>query len=348
MRIRNCSRIRMLARIRRRLGRDGPVVLLYHRIADPATDPQLLSVVPERFAEHLELIGDSREPVSLAGLVAAKRDGEAPARAVALTFDDGYADNLLVAKPLLERSGVHATVFVTSGYLGGRRLFWWDELERLVLRCGHFPTTVALEIAGDISRWELAEDATYGSPDAGERAEWTVLDVDDPGPRQRMYRDLSVRLRALDEPERERVLEQLRLLSEPENGGADESPRPLTHEELARLGEGGLVDIGAHTVTHSTLSGLVPDRQQDEIVGGKSELEHVLGRRVSSFAYPYGARRDFDRTTVSLVQEAGFDHACTSIPGRFSSNRDRFSIPRLPVRNWSGDELARRLEELAP
>jgi peptidoglycan/xylan/chitin deacetylase (PgdA/CDA1 family) len=346
MRISNRVRTLTLSRIRRKLGRDGPVVLLYHRIADPPTDPQLLSVVPERFTEHLELISDAYEPVSLADLVAAKREAEAPARSVAITFDDGYADNLLVAKPLLERSGVPATVFVTSGYVGGRRLFWWDELERLVLRCGRLPSAVALEIGGDILHWELDDDATYASPCAAERADWTVLDVHDPGPRQQMYRDLAVRLRPLDEPERERVLEQLRLLAEPENGATDENPRPLTQNEVAHLAESGLVDIGAHTVTHPKLSDLLPERQQEEIVRGKSELEDVLGRRISSFAYPYGAHSDFDETTVVLVREAGFDHACTSMPGRFRSSRDPFAIPRLPVRDWSGDELARRLAEL--
>jgi peptidoglycan/xylan/chitin deacetylase (PgdA/CDA1 family) len=348
MRISNLPRTRTLARIRRKLRRDGPVVLLYHRVADPPTDPQLLSVVPERFAEHLELISNTYEPVSLAGLVAAKGDGEASARSVAVTFDDGYADNLLVAKPLLERSGVPATVFVASGYVGGRRLFWWDQLEQLVLRCGRLPSVVALEIGGDIQRWELGDDATYAFPRAAERADWTVLDVHDPAPRQQMYRDLSVRLRALDEPARERLLEHLRSLAEPDCEAADEAPRPLTHVELARLHESGLVDIGAHTVTHPLLTGLPPEQQQQEIVRGKSELEEILGRRISSFAYPYGARNDFDETTVSLVRQAGFDHACTSMPGRFRSSRDRFAIPRLLVRDWSGDELARRLAELEP
>src|SRR5512132_675762 len=69
MRISNPPRTRTLARIRRKLRRDGPVVLLYHRVADPPTDPQLLSVVPEHFAEHLEFISNTYEPVSLAGLV---------------------------------------------------------------------------------------------------------------------------------------------------------------------------------------------------------------------------------------------------------------------------------------
>ena len=109
-----------------------PTILLYHRVAHVTTDPQLLSVTPEHFVEHLQLLAEQREPVSLADLVC-HREERRYRQAVAVTFDDGYADNLHAAKPLLERAGVPATVFVTSGYVGGMRPFWWDELEELLL-----------------------------------------------------------------------------------------------------------------------------------------------------------------------------------------------------------------------
>ena len=56
-----------------------------------------------------------------------------PSDAVALTFDDGYRDNLINAKPLLVEHEVPASIFLATGYIGKKREFWWDELARLTL-----------------------------------------------------------------------------------------------------------------------------------------------------------------------------------------------------------------------
>jgi peptidoglycan/xylan/chitin deacetylase (PgdA/CDA1 family) len=307
-----------------------PVVLAYHRVARAVTDPQLLSVTPEHFAEHLELLRARYEPARL---------GELGTDSVAVTFDDGYADTLLEAKPLLERARVPTTVFVTTGYVGNGRRFWWDELERLLLRPGRLPPMLDLAVAGELLRWELGDDATYAGD---ERLGWNVLDDGEPGPRQRAYRDLCARLRRLDDAERERVIDALAAAAEPE---ADELARPLTSAELRELAESELVEIGAHTVTHPVLAQLPPDRQQDEIAGSRRELEDVLGRSVTSFAYPYGGPGDFDETTVSLVRDAGFDCACSTFAGRVDASTDVFRVPRVVVRDWSGEELERVLAQ---
>ena len=110
------------------------VILLYHRVADLPSDPQLMAVTPRHFAEHLEVIRQSCRPLRLHDL------GEAlPDRSVVVTFDDGYADNLHHAKPLLAAHDVPATVFVTSGYVGSDREFWWDDLERILLETPSLP-----------------------------------------------------------------------------------------------------------------------------------------------------------------------------------------------------------------
>jgi peptidoglycan/xylan/chitin deacetylase (PgdA/CDA1 family) len=322
------------------------VVLLYHRVGTAALDPQLLGIAPENFADHLRLIHDHYVPISLTDLVSAAARGGVPARAVALTFDDGYSDNLSTAKPLLEDSGTPATVFAVSGYVHGGGRFWWDELERLLLWPGHLPPALALEIGRDVLAWELGEDSEYTPARAEARSGWTVLDDADPGMRQRIYRELCARLRVVDEPEREGMLEQLRAVVR--HNAEAEMPRSLNAEELARLADGDLIDVGAHTVTHPSLSNLPSGRQRDEIVRSKHELEEVVGRRVASFAYPYGTTADFDETTVSLTRAAGFDHACANVAGRMGSRTDRFRLPRFLVRNWDADELDRHLAALVP
>ena len=112
--------------------RSSPLILLYHRVANAKPGPHSnvsgLSVTPEHFEQQLAVLRRRFAPLRLRDLL------ESPPRfrhpAVAVTFDDGYADNLHAALPLLERFGIPATFFVTSGMLGGEREFWWDTLER--------------------------------------------------------------------------------------------------------------------------------------------------------------------------------------------------------------------------
>jgi peptidoglycan/xylan/chitin deacetylase (PgdA/CDA1 family) len=122
--LRGADRLRRASRwLRGRFSR-AALILLYHRVADLPSDPQLLGTAPQHFADHLEVLRKGNRPMSLHALCTALPDGKMPDRAVVVTFDDGYADNLHNAKALLERRDVPATVFVTTGYLGSPREFW--------------------------------------------------------------------------------------------------------------------------------------------------------------------------------------------------------------------------------
>ena len=260
------------------------LVLLYHRVAEVEADPQLLCVTPEHFTEHLEILRGQD---------------------VALTFDDGYVDNLSNAKPLLEKFDCPATVFVTSGAVGQNREFWWDELERILLPPG----------------------------------DWNVLEKSDPSTSHSMYRNLCPRLQSLPPESRQYVLEQL-------TAGASARPthRPLSEDEVRRLADGGLVTIGSQGVTHSVLSALPEADQKTEIEESKARLEEITGLPVTRFAYPFGDRSDYTSATIGLVREAGYTLAFSNFPGRIDRSTDRFQLPRHLVRDWNGEEFARRLQ----
>jgi peptidoglycan/xylan/chitin deacetylase (PgdA/CDA1 family) len=158
MNIPGLSRISAAVRKLRPRARPIGLILLYHRVAAPGTDPQLLSVTPERFAGHMAYLSRDFEVVSLRELVERKSKAGHRSRVVAVTFDDGYADNLSQAKPILESFRVPATVFVSTAALETGSALWWDALEHLLLHPSSLPSALTLQIDGQRLEWELGDD----------------------------------------------------------------------------------------------------------------------------------------------------------------------------------------------
>lgn len=140
---------------------------MYHRIAAVTPDPWQLAVTPAHFAEHLEVVRRYGRPLTVGDLSRAVGAGRIPPRAIVLTLDDGYADNLLEARPLLARHDVPATIFIAAGCLGRHQGFWWDQLERLVLTPVDLPRRLGLEVRGEIHQYDLAQLPTTRSGSRG-------------------------------------------------------------------------------------------------------------------------------------------------------------------------------------
>lgn len=122
-----------LGRRLRRVIRKQPVpVLLYHSIADSGFDPWDLTVSQSNFRQHAGVLAKFAAPVRLKSLMEGMRHHSLPSNCVAVTFDDGYANNLHVAEPILRAHGIPATFFVTTGPIQHGGEFWWDELGLLV------------------------------------------------------------------------------------------------------------------------------------------------------------------------------------------------------------------------
>ena len=184
------------------------LVLMYHRIATPRTDPWQLAVTPSHFAEHLEVIRRHGRPISVRDLTRALAAGRTPRRAIVVTFDDGYADNLHNALPLLERHDVPATMFITAGCMGRLDGFWWDQLERLILTPGDLPPTLRLEIRGQSHEYQI--DATpLDLRDDGESTGGWQAWMAPPTARHEFFLTLYRLLRPLSDPERRRALADL-------------------------------------------------------------------------------------------------------------------------------------------
>jgi len=342
MRVRGLGRIRSIGRKWRNRLSPGALILLYHRVAELESDPQQLQVSSSNFAEHLRILKQIATPISLSELTRNLRAGKVPARSVVVTFDDGAADNLLAAKPILEREDVPATVFIATGYMKTAREYWWDEVERLVLQPGELPGTLNLAVNGKLHQWDLTAQTNYTPTDYNTYSSWNAASSDEPTLRHQLYRSLIDVLYPLAPAERFQQLDYLKSWANDVTVSRD-SHRPLTAEEVTQLAAGGHIEIGAHTVSHSMLSALPASVQRDEIRQSKVDLEEILGHQVRSFAYPFGTLSDYTRETVSLVKQLDFDCACSNFKDVVQPGADLFQLPRLIVRDWKAEEFAARV-----
>jgi len=343
MRIRGLGRLKaQWARLRGQLT-PGPMVLLYHRVAHLQHDPHLLAVSPEHFEEHLLALRQHFRVVSLSQLTESMTRGMRPDPVVALTFDDGYADNAEAALPLLKKHSLPATFYLMSGFVGSKRECLQDDLERLLLLPPECPEQLHLTVGGKPFGWAMRlreAEKKIPSPVAA----WNMESKTEPTPRHRAHREVHDLLRAIPPAEREAVLEQLR------SQCGDPGPARSTHQAMSwdqarRMGSCELIELGAHTVNHPYLSALPLKEQRAEILESKRTLEEQIGQPVTSFAYPYGTRQSYTAETVGMLKELGFVNACSNFRECIGRMTDLFQIPRLVVRDWNGDEFLRQIRK---
>jgi glycosyltransferase involved in cell wall biosynthesis/peptidoglycan/xylan/chitin deacetylase (PgdA/CDA1 family) len=270
--------------------------------------------------------------VTLDGLVAAVAEGASVDDAVVVTFDDGYADNLLAALPLLERHGVPATFFIPSGAIDATHEFWWDELEGLLLGREELPPQLRLSIEGQAYRYDLGA-ATRLSPEQLAASGWVAWEPP-PTPRHALYVELWTRCQMVSAQSRDDVFRQLRTWAAHAPPRAER--RTLSTSELRTMAASPLADIAGHTITHPSLASLPLHEQRREIVHGRLRLDELIGRAVRSFSYPFGKVTDYSSETIHLVREAGYRAACSNFGGLVTQHTDIFQLPRLFVRDLDG------------
>jgi peptidoglycan/xylan/chitin deacetylase (PgdA/CDA1 family) len=333
----------MLATLRRLVSRASPpagLVLMYHRVAAVPIDPWQLCVSPENFASQLHAIAAHWPFARLADLVATREQRhETPA--VAITFDDGYADNLHQALPLLERAQAPATFFLTTGMLGATREFWWDELERILLNEHPLPPALAIP-TGTQRRVLEPGKAAEPSPGLAESLRSTPPWKAAPETRLGFYYLVWNALRSLHDAEREAALADIRHQVN-QSDAPRATHRTLTRDEVRSLSGSERADIGAHSVTHAAFGGLTVNRQAAEMQQSKHVLESLTRRAVAGLAYPYG---DVGPESPALARDAGFAFACTTEPGAVSRCTDAWRVPRIPVSDVPGDALVARLRSV--
>ncbi len=295
---------------------DFPIVILvYHRVMELAPDPEMIAVSPENFRRHMDYVKGKYHVLRFEDEWTNLKEP-----AVVVTFDDGYADNVLEALPILEEMEVPATFFVSTGHIGTGQEFWWHRLEGMLLQDGEFPSLFKLE------------DSRYGRI-------WNAASLEQ---RKMLYASLNRLMQKVDPDRREKWLDQLGKWTNGAHGDRDRH-RSMTQEELKSLAASPWATIGAHTVTHSALSALDEKQQRREIYSSKRDLENLIGKEVKTFSYPFGRKQDYSRISVRLCREAGFIRAASNFPGQVHRWTDPFELPRHLVRNWNVDTFVAEL-----
>ncbi len=287
------------------------IILIYHRVGECHSDPQLLMVSKRKFEEQIKYLKANFKVISLQELIWRINAREEIENCVVITFDDGYADNFLNARPILEKYDSPATVFVTSGMIGSDREYWWDELERIFLTDAKIYKNLLIEVRGKKFDWKIDDRlAAIG-----------------------VYGQIHPLLKNLSNHERETIIRQMI-----EWAGLDlkgrETHRSMNQEQLREIVKNGLIEVGAHTITHCMLSAEEEAVQKKEIIGSGKALEDILNCDIKSFSYPFGTWTDATAQTLEIVRNAGYNCAIANVPGNVYKDCDLFWMPRYIVRNW--------------
>ncbi len=280
-------------------------ILMLHRVTDKNWSPLGLNsglTVTPGFLDSM--LADLRRRghafVAMDEMLDVLRLGR-PAKAVAITADDAYLDNLTEALPVFEAHAAPFTVYVAPGLISGETLPWWEVAEELAMRGNE------IRLPGD-GEGRILPGATPDEKRAAGRRLMAYIATEVP------------------EVDQQRVLRGLGGVTGPER-------RFMDWSELRRLGAHPLATLGAHTVHHAAVARLGAAEALAEMQDSASIIERETGRRPRHFAYPYGHPAAVGARDVALAREAGFETAVTTRHGVLLPDHAAHphALPRISV-----------------
>ena len=275
-------------------------IFYYHRVNDDR-DPFFEAMPTEQFEAQVRYLARHYKVVGLAEITRRLEEGAPSEPVVAITFDDGYQDNYRNAFPILQRYGVPATIFLTTGSIDSGEPLWFERMAEAIQTAGQEFFDLEIDIP---------------------RRFWLRTEAE----RLQAHNEIFRVLRRFDDTERRYWVDVvLRRLRAPEvskrRGGM------LTWDQI-RLMKAGGIDFGGHTVTHPFLSKLTATEASWEVSECKRRIEAELQSPVDYFAYPNGREEDFAASNKDLLRAAGYRAAVTTIWGINDRSTDRMELRR--------------------
>jgi len=199
-----------------------------------------------------------------------------------ITFDDGYKDNYTVAYPILKKYNLPATIFLTTGHIDNNELLWWDKVSYIISKTKI--KKVRLEGLGNFS-----------------------LSI-----KEKAVRKIQKKLKNLDNDKKNSLL--LQLEKELKVKIPKSSNLFLSWNNVKEMSMNN-ISFGAHTVSHPILTRMSFNQAKHEIINSKNQIERVIDKKVSLFAYPNGTIRDMSTTIDEFLKKAGFKFALSTVYG---------------------------------
>ena len=273
-------------------------ILIYHRVLEKPDYMRPDEPTTFQFDWQMGLIKRYFHPLSLQDAVAKLGENRLPRNAVCITFDDGYADNLTLAAPILARYEVPATVFVAPGFLNGG-IMWNDKIIESV--------RTASENQLDL------QDLGLGS-----------YHIESEEQRKQAAYDLIGKLKYRNLIERQDLVDKIATYT-----GFQAPDLMMTDDQVVELRKKG-IDIGAHTMTHPILTRVELGAAEQEILFSKEYLENLLQQPITQFAYPNGRYgEDYSDDHRRLVENLGFDLSVSTNLGVNRYNQNRYELRRF-------------------
>ena len=314
------------------------MVLMYHRIAHADYDPWQLCVTPENFSQQLEVLCKRFNVIPVSELLNQVSNKRVQKKTVCITFDDGYTDNFLEAKPRLESFKCPATFFIASHYINSGSLFWWDKLEDILLSSPSLPNTISFNIKDKEYQFEISDTQLTASDIAKQKAwQWPG---EAPNERCKVYLGIWEVLLPNDYAEiktaMEEICRQTNYKMEPPAGKI-----PMSSGQLQSLSSNELFEVGLHTSTHPALSFHSAEYQLNELLMCRKFLEPAYQSTVNTVAYPFGR---FNETTVDIAKRANVKAGFTTQGKPITKKSDLLSLGRFQVNNWNEDQFIKQLD----
>ncbi len=282
------------------IGRPRLNILVFHRVhaqSDPLFPGEVDAV---RFDRMMSAVSEVFQVMPLRTAVQHLASSTLPRSALAITFDDGYADNAEIALPILKRHGLPATFYVATGFLDGGRM--WNDTVIECFRHTNRPTV-------DLTAMGLGVVPTETPAQKRAGIDCTIPIV--------KYVDLKARQ------------ESLQMLHDACGRPPLSDRLMMTRSQVVSLHSAGM-EVGAHTVNHPILTTLPDDAAEQELLTGKLELERIIQASVRALAYPNGKPgRDYDARHVAMARSLGFESAVTTSVGVSRYGDDVLQLPRF-------------------
>ncbi|HGY56256.1 MAG TPA: hypothetical protein ENK44_11165 [Caldithrix abyssi] len=256
------------------------------------------------FDEQMALISGKYTPVTMNDLVSfAKGEKKVPRRAVVVTFDDGFADNLEFAAPVLERYGIKAAFYITVNNVENQSLPWFVRL-----RIAVFNTN---------------------------RLEWQIPGIGITYPLHNEEQKYQVFIKACRRCASLPTRKQQEFLENVDASLQTNYPKMenfmLNWDQIKKLAGMGHI-IGSHSMSHPNLAYLEQEDLIFELGESKKIIEKQLKKKIDHFSYPNPALEpNWTEKTMQAAHETGYLTAVTSTPGPFNLNDNLHAIRRMWV-----------------